>query len=338
MDIQEVARRANVSSATVSRVLNASPKVRPATAEHVRQIITELNYVPNTSARNLRTGRSKLLGLIVSDINNPFFPELIDDFEARARERNIDVIFSHTNYQPNRLEQCVQRMIDRNVDGIAIFTSETNREVFDFTHRQKIPLVLMNQDGPRTEFNNIFVDHDSGATEAIRHLHTLGHRRIAFISGPSGFDSTRARHQAFLAAMADCRLSIRDQWIVEGDLHMEGGHLAMQELLATSPRPTAVLCTNDLMAIGALHAAHEAGIVVPADLSIIGFDNLPVCAMVMPPLTSVDIPRREIAAHAFNMLLKAFEQTTPVKLPTPRIKTHLTQRSSTAMPPKAKRA
>lgn len=337
MDIQEVARRANVSTATVSRVLNDSPKVRPSTYDRVKQVIKELNYVPNTSARNLRIGRSRMLGLVVSDINNPFFPELIDDFEARARERGIDVIFSHTNYQADRLEHCIQRMVERNVDGIAVFTSETNRDSFEFTRRHKLPLVLMNQDGQRTSFNNIYVDHDSGATEAIHHLHTLGHRRIAFISGPDRFDSTRGRHRAFLAAMTACNLIVRPEWIVEGDLHMESGHLAMQQLLATSPRPTAVLSTNDVMAIGALQAAHEAGLSVPSDLSIIGFDNLPVCSMVTPPLTSVDIPRREIAAHAFNMLLKAFEQEKPAKLATPRVPTRLRLRSSTAPPPKNKR-
>lgn len=335
MDIQEVARRASVSTATVSRVLNDSPKVRPATYERVKRIIKELNYVPNTSARNLRMGRSRLLGLVVSDINNPFFPELIDDFEARARERGIDVIFSHTNYQPDRLEHCLQRMIERNVDGIAVFTSESNRPAFDFARRHKLPLVLMNQDGQRTAAHNIYVDHASGATDAVRHLHCLGHRRIAFIAGPSGFDSTRDRNRAFHAAMTECKLPVRDEWIVEGDLHVEGGHLAMQQLLATSPQPTALLSTNDVMAIGALQAAQKAGLSVPGDLSIIGFDNLPVCSMVTPPLTSVDIPRREIAAHAFNMLLKAFDQKKPSKLPTPRVATNLVLRSSTAPPRKS---
>jgi LacI family transcriptional regulator len=279
-----------------------------------------------------------MLGLVVSDINNPFFPQLIDDFESRARERGIDVIFSHTNYQADRLEHCIQRMIERNVDGIAVFTSEANRNAFEFARRHKIPLVLMNQDGQRTSFNNIYVDHNSGATEAVRHLHALGHRRIAFIAGPDQFDSTRARRRAFLTAMADCELTVRPEWIVEGDLHMAGGHLAMQQLLATSPLPTAILSTNDVMAIGALQAAHEAGLRVPSDLSIIGFDNLPVCSMVTPPLTSVDIPRREIAAHAFAMLLKAFEQETADKLPMPRVPTRLYLRDSTAPPPRRRRA
>jgi DNA-binding LacI/PurR family transcriptional regulator len=332
VDIQHVARVARVSSATVSRVLNNSPKVKRSTFERVRKVIDELNYVPNTNARNLRVGRSQLFGLIVSEINNPFFPELIDDFEARARVSGIDVIFSHTNYQPDRLEHCLQRLIERNVDGIAVCTSETNSYAFDYAARRGCAFVLMDQEGIHTPFHNIYVDHDSGALEAVRHLYQLGHRRIGFIAGPSGYESTRARHRAYVAAMQACNLPVRDEWIVRGDLHTGGGHAAMEILLATRPRPTALLSTNDLMAFGALRAAHQRGITVPRELSIIGFDNIPVCEMVTPPLTSVDIPRREIASHAFRMLEKITTGEPKGKLPTPRVPTRLIVRNSTARP------
>ena len=333
MDIQEVARLANVSTATVSRVLNGSPKVKPATFERVKKLIDELHYIPNTSARTLRVGRSRLLGLIVSDINNPFFPELIDDFEARARMRGIDVIFTHTNYQAERLEHCLQRLIERNVDGIAICTSETNPDAFEFAARHHCPFVLMGQEGPKTPYNNIQVDHQSGALEAITHLHQLGHRNIGFISGPVSFESTRARYQAFLAAMESCSLKVRAPWVVEGDLHMQGGQAAMEQILTGKSAPTALLCTNDLMAFGALRALHQRNISVPEEFSMIGFDNLPVCDMVTPPLSSVDISRREIASHAFRMLAKAADNKGTRKLPTPTIKTCLTLRASTAPPP-----
>jgi DNA-binding LacI/PurR family transcriptional regulator len=334
MDIQEVARRASVSTATISRVLNGSTKVKSATFKRVKQVIDDLHYVPNTSARTLRVGRSQLLGLIVSDINNPFFPELIDDFEARAREHGIDVVFSHTNYQPDRLEHCLKRLIERNVDGIAVCTSETNPAAFEFAARHRCPFVLMNQEGERTPYHNINVDHMSGALEAIRHLRKLGHRRIGFISGPSSFHSTRRRKEAFLAAMKLCRLRVNEQWVIEGDLHIEGGQAAMEQLLRATPRPTALFCTNDLMAVGALRAAHEHNVAVPEEFSIIGFDNLPVCDLVTPPLSSVDIPRRQIAGHAFKMLLKAASSKQKQKLRTPTVKTSLTLRASTAPPAK----
>jgi LacI family transcriptional regulator len=335
MDIQEVARLANVSTATISRVLNGSPKVKPSTAQQVQRVIDELHYVPNTSARTLRVGRSQLLGLIVSDINNPFFPELIDDFEARARESNIDVVFSHTNYQSDRLEHCMKRLIERNVDGIAVCTSETNKVAFEFAARRRMPFVLINQEGPETPYHNIKVDHMSGALEAIRHLHKLGHRHIGFISGPNNFISTSRRYSAFIAAMKVCRLRVRPSWVIEGDLHIEGGQKAMEQLLRTTPRPTALFCTNDLMAFGALRAAHQHSIAVPEEFSIIGFDNLPVCDLVTPPLSSVDIPRRQIALQAFRMLQKIIESKPERKLPTPSIKTALKLRESSAPPPRS---
>ncbi len=337
MDIQQVARRANVSTATVSRVLNKSPKVKASTLEHVKRVIAELDYIPNTSARNLRRGRSRILGLIVSDINNPFFPELIDNFEALARAHAIDVIFSHTNYEVDRLRQCIRRMVERNVDGIAVFTSEADQASFEFARARKLPLVLMNQDGPRSSFHNINVNHRTGAIEAVEHLYELGHRRIGFIAGPGQFQSTRDRRSAFVAAMAKCGLAVKKQWVVEGDLHLQGGYAAMLEILRSSPCPTAILSTNDVMAVGALQAARSVGLAVPGDLSIIGFDNLPVCTMVTPPLTSVDIPRRDIAGHAFRMLLEAFEQLHAEPLATPKVLTQLVVRGSTAPPAAGRR-
>ncbi len=333
MDIQHVAKLANVSTATVSRVMNDSPKVKPETSRKVKAVIERLNYVPNTSARSLRIGRSQLMGLIVSDINNPFFPEFIDDFESRAMKCGIDVIFTHTNYQSDRLEHCLKRLIDRNVDGIAVYTSETNPAAFAHARRHKQAFVLMNQEGTKTPYNNIHVDHMSGALEAIRHFHKLGHRRVGFISGPDRFASTHERFEAFKAAMKTCKLRLKEAWIAEGDLHIDGGKRAMEKLLEGDPRPTAVLCTNDLMAFGALRTAHERGIRVPEEFSIIGYDNLPVCDLVTPPLSSVNIPRREIAAHAFRMLLSAREAKEGRKLPTPTIPTALVLRASTAPPP-----
>jgi DNA-binding LacI/PurR family transcriptional regulator len=334
MDIQYVARQANVSTATVSRVLNRSSKVKRSTFEHVERVIKELNYIPNTSARSLRVGRSKLFGLVISDINNPFFPELIDHFEAQARAHGIDVIFSHTNYQSDHLEHCLQRLMERNVDAVAICTSETNHEAFEALAKRNVPFVLMNQDGRRTPFNNIYLNYDAGLREAVDHLVELGHRSIGFISGPRDFDSIRSRHRSFLAVMKERGLDLRPEWVIEGDLHLAGGHNAMRQLLAAAERPTAVLSTNDVMAIGALQAAHEAGVHVPAEMSIIGIDNLPLCEVVTPPLTSVDIPREAIARAAFSMLQKATEPDAEKKLPTPNVTTKLRLRQSTAPPPR----
>jgi DNA-binding LacI/PurR family transcriptional regulator len=234
------------------------------------------------------------------------------------------------------LEHCMKRLIERNVDGIAVCTSETNHAAFEFASRCQMPFVLINQEGPNTPYHNIDVNHMCGTLEAIRHLHKLGHKNIGFISGPRNFASTKKRHKAYLSAMKQCGLRVRAPWVLEGDLHIDGGQEAMEKLLRLTPRPTALFCTNDLMAFGALRAAHQKNLSVPEDFSIIGFDNLPVCDLVTPPLTSVDIPRRQIATHAFKMLVKAMSLKGHQKLPSPVIKTALKLRGSTAAPARAR--
>ena len=329
MDIQEVARLANVSTATVSRVLNGSPNVRPATSAHVQKVIEDLNYVPNTSARYLRAGRTKLFGLIVSDIKNPFFPDLIDGFEALARKQGIDVIFTHSNYDPQQFEQCLRRLLDRNVDGIAVMTSEVELHALERVHKSNVPLVLLNQADLESKFNNIRVDYSKGFQQAVHHLKKLRHRRIAFISGPQLFSSARRRRTAFLEAMKHCGLRVLDSTIYEGDMHVEGGSTAMQKLMLASPRPTAVIASNDLMAIGALQAAHAAGLRVPEDISIVGFDDLPFSTMVMPPLTTITLSRQEIAARAFSVLIKASSPDRKSRISKYTISPGLTVRGST---------
>ena len=196
MDIQEAARLAKVSTATVSRVINNSSSVRPATSEHVRRIVEQTNYVPNGSARSLRTRHSKLFGLIVSDAKNPFFPELIDGFDASATAHGIDVIFTHTNYEPQRLEHCLRRMVERNVDGIALMPSEIEHHALARVAQLKIPLVLLDQ-AEGSGFHSITADFESGYNEAVRRLKRLGHVDIGFISGPISFASVKRRREAF---------------------------------------------------------------------------------------------------------------------------------------------
>jgi LacI family transcriptional regulator len=306
MDIVQVAKRANVSTATVSRVLNGSPSVREKTSAHVRSVIAELNYVPNTNARSLRKGRTRLFGLIVSDINNPFFPDLIDSFESLAAEQGIEVIFMHTNYDLTRLHNCIRRMIERNVDAIAVMTSEVNEESLQQAVSACVPLVLMNQCELAKKYPNVLVDYSTGFAEALEHLQKLGHSDIGFIAGQTTLNSAMRREEAFRKAVKDHGLRVRSEWIVAGDMRVEGGRAAMDKLLSQSMRPTAVLTTNDLMAVGALQSARAHSIRVPEDLSLIGFDDIPIACMVYPPLSTIQLPRREMAAHAFASLQEKF--------------------------------
>jgi DNA-binding LacI/PurR family transcriptional regulator len=304
MDIQQVAKRAKVSTATVSRVLNGARNVSEETSARVRKVIADLNYVPNNHARNLRVGSARMFGLIVSDINNPFFPELIDAFEALASQHGIDVIFTHTNYDPKRLYNCIRRMVERNVDAIAVMTSEVDAEALELASA-RLPLVLMNQSAFANQYRNVPVEYATGFKEALEHLISLGHTDIGFIAGPSTLSSAKRRYQEWALAMKRHKMQVRQEWVVTGDLRVEGGERAMHELMAMRQRPSAVLTSNDLMAVGALQAASHAGLRVPADVSIVGFDDLPIASMVWPQLTTIQLPRREIAMRAFTSLLQA---------------------------------
>jgi LacI family transcriptional regulator len=328
MDILQVAKRAKVSTATVSRVLNGSPDVREKTSAHVRKIIEELNYVPNSSARGLRVGRTRLFGLIISDIKNPFFPELIDAFEAFAAAQSIDVIFTHTDYDPGRLCKCVRRLVDRNVDGIAVMTSEVDKQALAQAEKARVPLVLLNQKSFEDRCANIPVDYSQGFQEAIEHLRILGHRDIGFIAGPVSLSSARRRRSAFQSALKHCGLTLHSDWIASGDLRVEGGRLAMHKLLEGASHPTAVVTTNDLMAVGALQAAHEAGVRIPEDISLVGFDDLPISTMVVPTLTTIHLSRREIAHHAFTSLMEAVRTRHKVHMQCPPVYPKLVIRQS----------
>lgn len=321
MDILQVAKRARVSTATVSRVLNESNLVRPATTARVRKAIADLNYVRNPSARSLRLGRTQLFGLIVSDIKNPFFPELIDAFEGIAAERGIDVIFTHTNYDTKRLESCVRRMVERSVEGIAIMTSEMDEAALAPLLSRQIAVVLLNQPTLQEKYRNVAVEYSEGYVQALQHLSSLGHREIGFIAGPSTLSSAVRRRRSWEAGMKQLKLPIRPGRVVIGDMHVEGGTNAMNQLLDRKNRPTAILATNDLMAVGALHAVLSAGLRLPEDMSVVGFDDLPISSMVMPPLTTIQLPRREIAAHAFDLLLQAIrgEKRFPITAVSPRL-------------------
>jgi LacI family transcriptional regulator len=330
MDILQVAKRANVSTATVSRVINGLPGVREKTAARVRRAIAEMNYVPNQNARSLRVGRTRLFGLIVSDINNPFFPELIDAFEALAAGQGIEVIFTHTNYDPRRFHSCIQRMVERNVDAIAVMTSEVEEEALQQAVMAGVPLVLMNQRELVGKYPNILVEYSAGFREALEYLLSLGHRDIGFIAGPLSLNSAQGREEAFKVALKSHGLHVRAKWIATGDMRVEGGRAAMEKLLSCSPRPTAVLATNDLMAVGALQAAHAANVRVPKEMSIIGFDDIPIASMVHPALSTIRHPRNEVAARAFaclQQILKGEEAVDGVP-----VQPHLVIRNSAAPP------
>jgi DNA-binding LacI/PurR family transcriptional regulator len=302
MNIKAVAQRAKVSTATVSRTMNGSTKVSPKTAERVRNAIEALNFYPDTNARALGSGRSNLFGLIISDITNPFFPELVKAFEDVVVAHGREVLIANTNYDPERMAICVRRMLQRRVDGVAIMTSEMDEHLIGDFSRRHIPLVFLDSAVPGPGVSCVRIDYTAGIEVAVNHLIELGHNRIAFISGPMQLGSALMRYRAFMESKVRDHLSDDPDLIQEGNHRVDGGHDAMQRILASNARPTAVLASNDLTAIGAMGAIAEAGLRVPEDISVIGYDDIQLSAFTMPPLTTVMLPRVEIAKAAFKAL------------------------------------
>ena len=247
----------------------------PDTATRVLAAIDELKYYPNTQARSLVSGRSRMLGMIVSDITNPFFPELVKGFEDVATAQGYDVLFGSTDYDAPRMTLCVRRMLERNVDGLAIMTSEMDEHLIEQLARRNVPLVFLDVVTPREGVSNILVDYARRRlNQAVEHLAGLGHRRIAFVSGPQTLKSARIRRSAFLQSMRQFGVEEDHQLIAAGDHKVTGGLEAMEQLLRMSPRPTAVVASNDLTAIGIMRAVRRAGLSVPGDMSIVGFDDI----------------------------------------------------------------
>lgn len=332
MDIREIAKRAKVSTATVSRAINRVPTVNPALAKRVWSVIEELGYYPNTQARALVSGRSRIFGLIISEITNPFFPEIVQVFETIAVQHRYEILLTSTGNDPKRMESAVRRMIERRVEGVAVMTFGMEEGLLEDLRLRKVPLVFVDVGPARPKVSNIRIDYLHGIRQAVQHLAALRHEKIAFITGPLRLKSAMARQQAFLRAMQEIGLELDPALIIEGDHTMEGGMKAFARLLAGDVRPTAVLCSNDMTAIGVMRESHDAGISIPRDLSVIGFDDIRLAQFVLPPLTSVQMSQPELARLAFNALLGEVERDTP--LPNGMdyvLKTNLVLRESTRL-------
>lgn len=333
MDIRTVAGLANVSIATVSRTMNHVSTVNPKLAKRVWEVIDKLDYFPNTQARALVSGRSRLFGLIVSEITNPFFPELIQGFEDIAVEHGYEILVSSTNHDPKRMSHCIRRMLERKVEGVAVMTFGIEEPLLEQLAKRKVPMVFIDVGPESPGISLLKVNYHHGIRQGVQHLAALGHRDIAFISGPKRLHSAQSRSSAFSKSMKECGISHNPSWMIEGDHTLEGGTAAMGLLLAMKPVPTAVMCSNDMTAIGVLHKLYQAGLRVPDELSVIGFDDIHIAAVTIPPLTTVQMSRFELARSAFNALRTHVEMTEESKGKREySIQTDLIVRESTSFP------
>jgi LacI family transcriptional regulator len=299
-----------------------------------RLFIAELGYYPNRQARALVSGRSRVFGLIISEITNPFFPEIVQTFETLAVEKNYEILLTSTIHDPKRMELAVRRMIEARVDGVAILTFGMEDELLDHFRFRNVPLVFVDVGPKAPRVNNIRVDYVHGIRQAVQHLAAMKHQQIGFVSGPLKLRSAIARKEAFENSMREIGLQVRPEFIVQGDHRLEGGKQALQNLHELGELPTALLCSNDMTAIGVMRQAFELGISVPQQLSVIGFDDTRLADFMIPPLTTIQMSQTELARLAFEGLYQEVQRATPLPNGTEyTLKTQLILRSSTSFPP-----
>jgi LacI family transcriptional regulator len=292
MNLQEVARRAKVSTATVSRVLNNSGLVKGSTRSRVMKAVEELKYHPNLHARSLAGGKSRSIGVIISNIENPFFLDIYKAVEAGAHAAGYEVVMANTDYRSEQLVTSIRLMIGRRVAGVAAVVSEMDPELIEELNGSKIPVVFYDVGTPGENITSIRVNYRRGMEKLTDYLYSLGHRRLGFIGHHALLGPINERAKVVLEAASRYR-DVRVRTAADSDT-LEGGRRAVRSLLATDGNLTALICVNDLMAVGALRELRDRGIRVPQDVSVTGFDNIKLAQYCYPALTSVHIPRDQI--------------------------------------------
>jgi LacI family transcriptional regulator len=300
-NIQEVARVAGVSTASVSRFLAGQPIRR---ANEVREAIDALGYQPSRVARSLKSGRHDSVGVIVPDITNPYFAALVKGIERELRSHGLQVILGNSDEDAERERSLVDDLAQR-TDGIIMAPFAEYDEAPSTLARAGVPLVLVDRETTADQqLDRVLVDNASGVEQAVDHLVALGHTHIGAISGPLVSSPGRSRHEAFLASLERHGLPLDESVLRVSDFRDSGGHRAMSEIWRAARRPTAVFVANNLMTMGALTALRELGVRLPDELSLVGFDDVPLGALLDPPLTAVSRPDVEQGATAGRLLLE----------------------------------
>lgn len=306
MKLRDVAAKARVSTATVSRVLNDGGLAKKSTRTRVLRAVRELNYHPNVLARALAKGENRCLGIVASNLDNPFYLEILVSFESLARMRGYEVAVASTNYQPSELVSFVRQMIGRRVAGLALVASEANPALFLELEGNRLPVVVCGMGTAAGNVAIISTNYLNGMHKLVRYLRSLGHCRFAFVCHHVAVGSAMERKKAFVNVM---RYFPEVEYTVVADCDgPRGGQEATRQLLASGFTPTAIISANDYIALGVLRAVRDHGLRVPEDLSVTGYDNITLSEFACPPLTTVDVPRKQIGRMAFEALVTDDEE------------------------------
>jgi DNA-binding LacI/PurR family transcriptional regulator len=307
--IHDVARVAGTSKSTVSRYLNGQP-VKKATQDAIDRAIRELNYHRNEQARRLVMSKTHTIGVVIDDISNVFFSGMIRGIEAVARQRGYNCIFLSRTSNYDQEVSFLSYLYEGQVDGLILASFRKRKEDDLRAMRDSgLPIALVGDHGELDGLFSVDVDNAAGISDIATHLYGLGHRRIGYISGRNDLSASKYRYKGYLQAMDALGLPIREAWIVESDWTNQGGYEAMQRLAISAPDITAVVVSSDEAAIGALRALKELGKRVPRDVSVAGFDDIPVAGWVDPALTTVRQPFRDIGTLAAEGLFRKIDGT-----------------------------
>jgi LacI family transcriptional regulator len=324
--IQDIAKRANVSISTVSRVLNQNAPVTEAKQKAILSAMAELDYKPNVFAQGLASGQSRTIGVLTPYINSPFYGELMRGVVQGLENSGYTAIFSEAYWNLEREKQAIQNLLARRVDGLIIFAGESSGEALEQIER-RLPVAVIGRDIPRFSGVCLRINDFEGAYQATKYLTDFGHRRVAHITGILSRQDAAARLAGYRQALADAGLPSEDQLIVEGDFSENSGLLAVQSLLLRGQTFSAIFAANDQMAYGARLGLYRRGLRVPEDISLIGFDDQPGSAYTVPPLTTVRQPALEMGQVAAGVILALLRDSsfTP-----PDFKAELVMRESVA--------
>jgi DNA-binding LacI/PurR family transcriptional regulator len=305
VSIKDIARAANVSHSTVSRALSNSPLVNPETRTRIQRLAREMGYSPDAQARSLVMGRTQTVGLVVTAITDPFIGEIVEAVENTALDHGYTVILASSRAEPDREIAAVEMLHSKRVDGVIVASSRVGALYQDHLEQLGVPVVLLNsrsmQSDPYTF--SISVNNQHGACLATEHLTQLGHRRIAYITGPADHSDDLERMAGYRQALAGADIAFDPILIVPGTGHTGAGEQALPRLMSLDRPPSAVFCYNDMTAIGLLRAARQMGLSVPRDLAVVGFDDIPFASFVHPSLTTIAQPKAEMGRQAMQMVL-----------------------------------
>lgn len=329
--MKDVAEMAGVSTATVSRALMNPEKVSTVTRQKVEQAVLAVGYSLHALSRNTKRNESRTILVIIPDISDPFFADIIQGIEFAAARQDYLILLADCAQQTQQNRTFINLIITKQIDGMLLLGTNLPFDASKEEQHNLPPMVMANEFSPELELPTVHIDNLTAAFEAVDYLHELGHERIACISGPEKLPLSHYRLEGYMQALNRNGITINNSYILRGDFSYEAGAETFIKLMALSPPPTAIFCHNDVMAIGAMWQAKKMGLRIPQDVSVVGFDNLKISQYCDPPLTTVKQPRYEIGRQAMLLLLEQL-QGNPVRSGSHLLSTELIVRESTAAP------